>query len=365
VLATLLLVASLAGTGISLAADELRVGVYYFPGWRDHVLGNGSPTPWRAIHAYPEREPLLGWYDDGNVANVDRQLGWMAEYGIRFVVLDWYWNRDLGVLQSQTLTAYLKAPNRTRVPIALLWANHTEAPRDRADFAAMVTRWIESFRHPEYFRVDGRPVIFVFSTAMLEQRAQAFGASARELLESARSAARRAGIGELFIVGGAGAFDPTPLRAATGASTGYDAFSAYNYNGPGTHAYADGHTDSHSFRELTEGYSDQWRWMLSQPRVSFVLPMSAGWDRRPWGGSDDPQHDDSRPTPAAFAAHLREGRDSLLRNASRTHGLGVICCWNEFGEGSYIEPTQRDQFEYLSAVRDVFGVAGNQQGTAP
>jgi hypothetical protein len=363
--AGLLLIAGLACTCAALAAEELRVGVYYFPGWRNHVLGNGSPTPWHAIHAYPEREPLLGWYDDGEVATVNQQLAWMADYGVGFVVFDWYWNRDLGVLQSQSLAAYLRSQNRNRVPFALLWANHTEAPQDRADFTGMVRQWIDIFRRPEYLRVDGRPVIFIFSTAMLQRRAEAFGASARELLDGARAAARSAGVGELFIVGGAGAYDPTPMRAAEGATTGYDAFSAYNYIGPGTHPYPDGHTESHSFAELTEGYRDQWRWMLSQPRLSFVLPMTTGWDRRPWGGSDDPQHDQSRPTLAEFADHLREGRDALQHNAARTHGLAVICCWNEFGEGSYLEPTRRDGFGFLAAVRDVFGAAASQPGLSP
>ena len=33
----------------------------------------------------------------------------------------------------------------------------------------------------------------------------------------------------------------------------------------------------------------------------------------------------------------------------------VICCWNEFGEGSYIEPTKKDGFSYLEKVKKVFG----------
>ena len=42
-------------------------------------------------------------------------------------------------------------------------------------------------------------------------------------------------------------------------------------------------------------------------------------------------------------AHPRKGR--------RT---GMICCWNEFGEGSYVEPTKRDGFAYLERIRKIF-----------
>lgn len=352
----------LLGASLSGMASEPRVGVYYYPGWRNNVLGNIAPRPWQSIQPFPARKPLLGWYDDGKVGIVDQQLAWMADSGIRFIVLDWYWNRDLGVLQGQTLDAYLKSPNRARVPFALLWANHTEAPRDRADFNAMVAHWIECFRRPEYLRLDGRPVIFIFSVALLEQHAQAFGSSAQALLDAARAAARRAGAGELFIVGGTGAGDPTALRAAQGTATGYDAFSAYNYQGPGIRAYADGHTESHSFDELAQAYREQWQWMLAMPGVSFVLPMTAGWDRRPWGGSEDSLHDRSEPTATEFAQHLRSARDVLEHHEAQTHGLGVLCCWNEFGEGSYVEPTQERGFAFLDAVRSVFGTA--RQGPA-
>ena len=33
-----------------------------------------------------------------------------------------------------------------------------------------------------------------------------------------------------------------------------------------------------------------------------------------------------------------------------------INCWNEWTEGSYLEPDQRNGMKYLEAVREVFGV---------
>ncbi len=37
-----------------------------------------------------------------------------------------------------------------------------------------------------------------------------------------------------------------------------------------------------------------------------------------------------------------------------THRTGVICCWNEFGEGSIIEPTRQGGFARLEQIRAVF-----------
>ena len=83
--------------------------------------------------------------------------------------------------------------------------------------------------------------------------------------------------------------------------------------------------------------------------------MTSGWDKRPWGGSKDPFHDNSLSSPTEFEAHLRAGRDLISNNQILKGGLGVICCWNEFGEGSFIEPTKAKQFHYLDKVRSVFG----------
>jgi hypothetical protein len=66
-------------------------------------------------------------------------------------------------------------------------------------------------------------------------------------------------------------------------------------------------------------------------------------------------HDDSRSLPVEFAQHLQAAKAFMDSNAGRTLRTGVICCWNEFGEGSFIEPTKVDGVKYLEPVRDAFG----------
>ncbi|MBK7050726.1 MAG: hypothetical protein IPH54_08055 [Rhodoferax sp.] len=39
----------------------------------------------------------------------------------------------------------------------------------------------------------------------------------------------------------------------------------------------------------------------------YVVPMTSGWDKRPWGGSKDPEHDNSISTTASLRKpHLRD-----------------------------------------------------------
>ena len=53
--------------------------------------------------------------------------------------------------------------------------------------------------------------------------------------------------------------------------------------------------------------------------------------------------------------HLLAARQFMDANPTLTRRTGVICCWNEFGEGSFIEPTKVDGLKYLEQIRAVFG----------
>ncbi len=321
-------------------AAAYEVGVYYFPGWRSGLKAAPSLRPWDRIKAFKEREPLLGWYDDGSTDVVNQQLGWMHDYGLSFVVFDWYWGNGQVQLE-QSLRAYFSSPNRSKVPFALLWANHDDAPTSQEDFSAMVRYWIDNyFKRPEIYKVDGRPVVFIFDHPMLSKRAQSFGMNVGQLIRIAQDLVKQANLPPIFFVGSTFSKD----RAA---GFGYDATSTYNY--PGLER------PSHNYRELISDYRRVWQFQAGRNDVPYIVPMTQGWDRRPWGGSREPEHDLSGGDVSNFETHLRAARDFMDQNPTQTRKMGVICCWNEFGEGSYIEPTRQGGFGFLEKVRDVFG----------
>ena len=61
-----------------VCAAGYQIGVYYFPGWENNRPGMPAPLPWETIKGFPERQPLLGWYDDSSDAVVQKQIDWMA-----------------------------------------------------------------------------------------------------------------------------------------------------------------------------------------------------------------------------------------------------------------------------------------------
>ncbi|NML32432.1 glycoside hydrolase family 99-like domain-containing protein [Paraburkholderia antibiotica] len=332
-------------------AAKYTVGVYYFPGWRiaPPLFHN---DPWTKIKNFPEREPAIGWYVDGDPTVTDWQNTKMASAGINLVVYDWYWLPKLGVELDHAVESFRKLPNKRGVRYALLWANHSGAPSSEQEFVDIVQYWVKHyFTDTAYYRVEGRPVVVIFAPIQLDTAAKAFGKSSSDLLREANEIAITAGLPGIEFVA---ATQAVADRADTFLpDAGYRALTAYNYQNAPTST--DGkQRESHSYAELTAGYRESWEWILAHSPIPYWLPVTSGWDKRAWGGSDDPAHDASVSTPASFRQHLLEAKQTLDANGRKTASTVIICCWNEYGEGSYIEPTKKSGEAYIDAVRDVF-----------
>jgi hypothetical protein len=354
-LAAVLMVCALAARAD--VTPDYNIGVYYFPGWKNKAPGALIDYPWIPIKNYPERKPLLGWYPEGDVGVMDQQLAWMNSYGVDFVVFDWYWNAAKKPYLDHAINAYLQAPKRKLVQFALLWANDAQAkvPSDEDQFLSMIQFWIAHyFGNAQYMKIDNKPVVFVFSPELLRNDAAGFGASVGQLFARANQLAQRAGYAGVYFVASTEAvenwvkwFDP---------DNGFAALSAYNYHRGFSGVYNPLKLMSWSYRELDDDYRESWDWILKASKLPYFVPVTTGWDKSPWGGSLDRRHDQSGATPAQFRGHLQAARARLDRYPEKTRKTALICCWNEYGEGSVLEPTQHFQFQFLEAVRAVFGV---------
>jgi hypothetical protein len=102
-----------------------------------------------------------------------------------------------------------------------------------------------------------------------------------------------------------------------------------------------------------------------QTRQSFSLPyypnVTMGWDSSPRTVQSDRFLNLGYPfmpmlsgnTPAAFQQALQEVKRFLDERPSPR--IFTINAWNEWTEGSYLEPDTVDGMAYLEAIRSVFG----------
>lgn len=336
----------------SLASDY-QIGTFYFPGWTANIKGLLFPVPWEPIKRYPEKMPMLGWYSDSDPKILRQQTRWMKEYGIRFVAFDWYWDGKNTYLEH-ALNAFRASKKPGDMKFSLLWANHYKFPGGMAEYRLMVGYWVARyFVDPDFLQIDGKPAVFIFGTDNFADAAKTIGVSPAELVNTANAIAEEAGFKGIYFIGGTPALEHWVKGVAP--KSGFSALSAYNYrigySGTAESALSVGE----GYPQLEAAYRQNWEWILSRGTLPYIIPMTSGWDKRPWGGSRNPKHDESIATPAQFESHLREARRLMDAYPEKTKRMGVICCWNEFGEGSYIEPTQKDGFSYLEKVKKVFG----------
>jgi len=109
------------------------------------------------------------------------------------------------------------------------------------------------------------------------------------------------------------------------------------------------------FDSLVEGFRRQWEHLLDQSRLPLVpLPVCGGWDSRPWHGENNLVRFGR--TPELFKQHLLDAR-RLLESGRFKPGTPkaiLVEAWNEWGEGSYIEPHAEFGFGYLDTLRETF-----------
>ncbi len=322
------------------ARTDYQVGVYYFPGF---------PTwaKWRPIADFPERKPLLGWYDESLPEVADWQIKWAVEHGVSFFAVDWYWCQGARHLEHWLHDAYLKSRYRRHLKFCLLWANHNPPKtHSEADLLAVTDYWLEHyFKLPEYLKVEGKPVVIIFSTYRLtsDLGTEAIAAA----FEKMRERCRKAGLKGLYLVACTTA-DRKRLERLK--AQGYDAASGYNYPSLGSKGKR-----WHPYAVNIAAYAELWNQVADAKLLKPIPALSGGWDSRPWHGPGA-RVVHSR-TPKLFERHCRDAKAFLdKRDGEMAPPLKmcIIEAWNEWGEGSYIGPHREYGFQYLDAIRKVF-----------
>ncbi len=318
--------------------SDYRVGAYYFPGWN-------SRTRWNPIEGYPERKPVLGWYDESLPAVADWQIKWAVEHGISFFVVDWYWSQGARSLEHWLHNAYAKARYRDQLQYCLLWANHNPEGSSSLDDCLAVTQyWIDNyFKDPQYLRIGGKPVMVIFTPYRL--RADMGSEEVAKAFEAMDTLCRQNGIPGIYMVACAGS---SKSEIEQLAAEGYDALSGYNYAG----LNAQGRRSA-PYETLIDGYKDLWNEAADAALLPEIPVLSGGWDSRPWHGANALVR--TGRTPALFERHCRDAKEFLDKRVTDPElKMCIIEACNEWGEGSYIEPHREYGFQYYDAIRRVF-----------
>ncbi len=324
--------------------SKYEIGVFYFPGW-------STIDRWRPIFDYPDRKPILGWYDEANPEIADWQIKWAVEHGIDFFMVDWYWCKENRHLEHWVHEAYAKAKYKKYLKWCVMWANHNPPNTHSAEDWRKVTQyWIDHyFQTPEYYQIDGRPVVYIWAPANIRHDVGGTEEAAK-LYAMSQEMARAAGLKGIYFA--AMSAHQSPAECEMLKAEGYEAMTAYHGFQP---AIQKAGKRRIPFADVVEVGPELWKGEDERASGLVYQPIvDTGWSSEPWHHSKAMVIHGR--TPELFGQLCRKARDYAEQTGKQIIAIGP---WNEWGEGSYIEPFTECGFDYLDQIRATFCEPGD------
>jgi len=378
--------------GGGLAADEQAydIAAYYWPAyhpdprWKDlGVFGDGKAEWQNVYEATPKftghdqpKVPIWGYTDESDPEVMAQKIEAAADYGVNVFIFDWYWYENKPFIEEALNNGFLKAKNKDRMKFFIMWANHNvvdvwdnrvapknvdkviwSADLDLPEFKKIVDRTVEKyFKEPNYYKIDGKPVYSIYELSTFIKGVGGLE-KAKEALDYFRAATKKAGFPDLHIQtmcwnlpnnlqGVPG--DSTPTSGAIVKYLGIDSFTSYQW----VHYRSAGGTD---YKQWGEWNVLNWNKLQKDYEgIPYFCHVSIGWDNnaRYPAGYLTPMVMNS--SPATFEVFLQDAKKWTDKNHPKGPKLITLNSWNEWTEGSYLEPDRKYGYAYLEAVRRVF-----------
>jgi hypothetical protein len=370
---------------------------YYFPGWHpDERLstryGDGW-TEWQLLqdgrprfpgHRQP-RVPAEGYLDESDPEVMAGKIDLAADHGVDAFAFDFYWHDEGPFLEGALDRGYLGAKNRGRVEFTLMWANHDwveifpagkgehevlrPGPVGRTAFDAMVDHVIENyFSQPEYLSIDGQPFFSIYEIGSLIEGLGGVEAT-RDALDDFRRKTVAAGYRGLYLDATVWGFGVLPHAVTTAKpeelidKLGFASASSYvwvHHSDISAEGFPEAQWDA-----VADDAFAAYETYSAELSVPFIPNVTVGWDSSPRTVQDLPFEPGGYPwfpvldaTPAQFERGLMRAAE-LLDRQHLAHPMLTINAWNEWTEGSALEPDTDRGTAYLEAIRKVLGTASS------
>lgn len=310
----------------SVPSKAVTVAVYYYPWYhtkfhgRNYIRGDLKPP----------QMPVLGEYDDRSTKVIAQHLEWTRQANVDLWVTSW-WGPDSETdittknyilkhreLKDMKLCLFYETTGRIDVDTR----NTTKVYNDIA-YAAKTY-----FNHPNYHRIDGRPVLFVYLTRVLERQDML-----REVLSLMRTAAFDNGH-LLYIVGDHAFGSPpdTKLKALNwlDAVTNYDIFGSMNR--------PDGFAGMRAVKKFSREQAG-WKRAANAQGCAYIPGATPGYNDKAVRQGDynamSRKLSKRKKEGSLFRLLLRRGRQLVDAKAAN---LLIVNSFNEWHEDTQIEP---------------------------
>ena len=320
-------------------------------------------------HRQP-RVPLWGYQDESDPKVQEKIINVALEYGVNTFIFDWYWYDNKPFLEDVLNKGFLKAVNNTEMKFYLMWANHTHnsyldpknPDKSQVYWRGEVSREIfdgfidhlinDYFERPNYYKIDGKPVFAIYEVSTFIE-GMGGEKQAKEALDGFRKKCIKAGLPGVHIQAILWGNIPATLSGTPGDQTktqdntvkyfGFESLTNYQW----CH-FVPTNQDYQSWGEIaTAKYKE-----FGEFSVPYFPHVSIDWDPNPRFPVGT-QPCVTNVTPAKFEKFLRTAKNYADAHPNQP-SLITINAWNEWAEGSYLEPDTKFGYGFLEAVKKVF-----------
>lgn len=345
---------------------SLKAIAFYLPQYHpieenDKTWGKGF-TEWTNVskavpqfigHYQPRLPGELGFYDLRNIDIQRRQVELARNYGIYGFCYHYYWFDGKKIL-DKPLENILSNPD-IDFPFCINWANENwtkrwdgldneiilkqnHSPKDDIDFIKEVSRL---FQDKRYIRIENKPVLMVYKPTLLP--------NAKQTAERWRVWCRENGVGEIYLIV-AHTFGYIDDPKTIGFDAAVD-FPPHNMNISSiidkikiiNPAYSGGVSDYRSILRLSNQFET--------PGFTKFRCVCTGWDndaRKPGRGFTF-----INATPQNYQKWFENVCYHAEKNFSENEKFVFINAWNEWAEGTYLEPDRKYGYAFLEATYNV------------
>ena len=317
--------------------------------WRE-----GYHYGWGAVSAYPDVEPVLGYYDEGLVEVADWEIKFMVENGIDVQHLCWYAGQsDIKdpIKRSGHNYAlhdgFFNAKYSDMMKFTFMWENSGKNVSSLEQFQTMLwPYWMDYyFKDPRFYTIDNKIVFTVWSVGNF-RASFTNDAGCAEAIKWMNEDAKANGFDGVLIFFADG-HQQSSDGFANFAKAGGDAAYAYHWN-------QDGNSASKTISRMQKN--------IDYKQIHVIPTVSVGFNNIGWSNVRKPL--------ASLEDHKKVleyiKNDILPKNDGWKAKTLIASTWNEYGEGTYIMPAGVHGFGYLENIAEVIsGVTDHSNNIAP
>jgi len=345
-------------------ADRI-VAAHYYAAWKKGAAG--LHDGFNDLHDFPERTPLMGYYDEENPEVCDWEIKWATEHGINCFIYCWYRKKD-NYKKPVTVNdlrcghglheALFNAKFQKMMKFAIMFeASPIWGGTDEEDIASnLMPFWTETyFKRENYLIIDNKPVLFVFCQNRLETECFPEPEQQKRAFDACRKYAKACGFDGMI-------FAPCVFSSFNGEeynsllARGYDFVFGYNSG------YTPNHTPEND-GEIIEAQSKIFEKRLGITNGNVIPTASCFYDAEPRKSQrwidmgyrfDEWNKYPWYLSPEGYRQLLHRMKtlaDSAPKNSWASRIL-MIDNWNEWDEGHFVAPSHQFGFRYLQAIRE-------------